>query len=130
MTAKINGEKIPVPEHVGHKYIPLKVIPIDYLKSQKAKNHRRFDVFVRKGCKCCVPNCDKEGVILIASLAPNGNIHLDLYTKDFMLMTVDHREALGVGGTDSWENKFPMCRKHNEKKGQKTYEEFLKTLAH
>ena len=129
MMAEINGEQVPVPKYVGHKYTPVKIIPIDYLNTEKAQNHRRFGVFVRKGCKCCVPNCNQEGVILIEGVAPNGGTHLDLYTQDFTLMTVDHREALAIGGVNDWENKFPMCRKHNEKKGCRSYEEFLKSLA-
>ena len=128
MKIKTNGDKIDVPESIGHKYFPFRYIPIDYLNGVKAKKHKRIGVFARKGCKCCVPGCEHEGVFLIVGLSKKGDFHIDLYTKDFMLMTVDHRKPLGEGGEDNWENKYPMCNNHNAKKGQQNYEEFLQSL--
>lgn len=50
--------------------------------------HHRLTVFVNKGRECVT--CDREGIFLLKTQHKDGSIHVDLYTKDFIMMTVDH----------------------------------------
>jgi len=43
----------------------------------------------------------------------NGGIHIDLYTADLTLMTVDHIIPKSFGGDMSLDNLRPMCRPCN-----------------
>jgi 5-methylcytosine-specific restriction endonuclease McrA len=78
---------------------------LDYL--EKYKDHRRLKVFYHKGTKCAF--CSKEGVRLIKRM-DNGSIHVDLYTADLTLMTVDHIIPKSFGGDMSLDNLRPMCK--------------------
>jgi 5-methylcytosine-specific restriction endonuclease McrA len=123
MMVIINDEQIQVPEKL-HGWYPVKVLPLEFLNSEYARRHRRLSVFAFKGVKCSVPNCKHEGAFLMECEQRSNKtgkvqgIHIDLYTKDFALMTVDHHIALANGGNDHLDNKFPMCSKHNGKKGK------------
>lgn len=82
------------------------------------RDHRRLTVFYNKGYCCAVPDCPREGYYLIAARQERGGgIHIDVYTKDFHLMTVDHILPKSKGGGEELENKQPMCAYHNTKKG-------------
>ncbi len=88
------------------------------------REHHRLTVFVHKGRKCV--NCDREGVLLLVTEG-RGGIHVDLYTDDFVLMTVDHIVPKSVGKLMGWTdeeiedllNKQPMCEPCNGSKGCK-----------
>lgn len=90
--------------------------------------HHRLTVFVHKGRKCV--NCDREGVLLLVTEG-RGGIHVDLYTDDFVLMTVDHIVPKKVGRQIGWTkeqiedllNKQPMCGPCNWHKGHKLTQE-------
>lgn len=80
---------------------------------------RRLTIFRTKGiqCTCC-------GVIatrVIKGINPSGgkygSSHVNLYTNDGLLITVDHIIPLSKGGPDTLENKQPMCCICNGKKG-------------
>lgn len=96
------------------------------------KNHERLEVFANKG-RCCVI-CDRVGFLLLITEEANGSQHVDLYTDDFVLMTVDHivpkKIAKDLGWSkeqiESLDNRQPMCDPCNNKKGDKniTNEEF------
>jgi 5-methylcytosine-specific restriction endonuclease McrA len=77
---------------------------LDHL--EKYKDHRRLKVFYHKGTKCAF--CSKKGVRLIKRM-DNGSIHVDLYTADLTLMTVDHIIPKSFGGDMSLDNLRPMC---------------------
>ena len=99
------------------------------------KDHERLHVFAQKGRKCV--SCDRVGTFLIISKEISsqysrkrgsvGREHVDLYTDDFVLMTVDHitPRSLGVAlgwpeeWTESTDNKQPMCNPCNESKADK-----------
>lgn len=89
------------------------------------KDHRRLTVFVHKGRKCVI--CDREGTLLLTTIESTGSKHVDLYTDDFVLMTVDHIVPKKVGKEIGWTlkqiedilNKQPMCDPCNNKKGCK-----------
>lgn len=114
-----DDEIIKVPSRIGHKYIPVKILPITDIHD-KFSRHKRLKTFHEKGLKCV--NCDRVGKYLIAAKDRHGEVHVDLYTKDFELMTVDHIKPKSLGGTYDIENLNPMCQKCNTKKGN-TYNE-------
>lgn len=113
------GNEIEVPTRIGHGYIPLKMLPLKELET-KYSRHKRLKVFHNKGLKCVT--CDKTGVYLIAARDRGGSIHVDVYTKDFNLMTVDHIKPKSKGGTYDLENLDPMCAKCNTNKADKYVE--------
>ena len=134
MMAWIDGEQKPVPDKLTNRIVQ-RVMPLDFLKSEYARKHHRLQVFAEKGVQCVVPGCDCKGAFLAETAQMNmktgtvSSIHIDLYTKDFQLMTVDHHIALGNGGSDRLENKFPMCERHNSKKGSKDPDTFYQNIA-
>jgi hypothetical protein len=97
--------------------MPLSLLYADY------SEHRRLKVFANKGLDCVV--CDLKGVRLIKSLDKGGGVHIDLYSEDWVLMTVDHivskKQAREMGWNqqqiEALENKQPMCTRCNHAKG-------------
>lgn len=79
--------------------------------------HSRLKVFAQKGRECVV--CGREGVLLLVTESIRGNKHVDLYTEDFILMTVDHINPYSLSKDDTLSNKQPMCDPCNNKKGNK-----------
>lgn len=65
--------------------------------------------------------------MLLVTVDKGGGKHVDLYTDDFVLMTVDHtipkKQAREMGWTrkqiEDLTNKQPMCIACNNKKGHK-----------
>lgn len=113
----------------------LEIIPLAELYTTY-KDHDRLTVFANKGRVCAA--CGREGTFIIRSLeTPRskqsrnrksvGSIHIDLYTDDFVLMTVDHitpKYIAKIAGwnttdTESLNNKQPMCDPCNNRKGHK-----------
>ena len=86
-------------------------------------NHKRLKVFANKGRKCII--CDREGTLLLITVGKNGDRHIDLYTDDFILMTVDHTMPKSIARKLGWprteiealDNKQPMCKHCNSSKG-------------
>ena len=112
----LDGELIKVPERIGHNYIPVKIIPMVDLHD-KFSRHKRLKTFHHKGLKCV--RCERVGKYLIAGKDRGGQIHLDIYTKDFELMTVDHIKPKSLGGSYDIENLDPMCNFCNSEKSNK-----------
>lgn len=81
----------------------------------KYNDHRRLQVFAKKGTACV--RCGVAGVQLIASLDPGGGHHIDLFTADFTLMTIDHILPRSKGGQNALANYQPMCQHCNSRKG-------------
>jgi len=107
-----------IPKKIGHGYIPVKSLGIEFLQTDFAKEHRRLTVFHHKGTVCANLECGKMGVHVIEAKQKRGNSsHIDVYTKDFELMTVDHIMPKCAGGSEELSNKQPMCQKCNENKG-------------
>lgn len=95
--------------------------------------HARLQVFAEKGRECV--SCDRVGTLLILSRETSGSkrskkrnsvnrIHVDLFTDDFVLMTVDHivpkalarKWGWGKLPIESLDNKQPMCEPCNGSK--------------
>ena len=104
---------IKVPSRIGHNYIPIEILSIEELCTKYSK-HKRLKVFSHKGLNCV--NCSREGKYLISGKDINGYIHVDLYTKDFILMTIDHIKPKSKGGSYNIENLNPMCTHCNSRK--------------
>ena len=134
MMAIIDGQRKEVPEKLTNRVVQ-RVMPLDFLNSEYARKHHRLQVFGEKGTQCVVPGCTCKGVFLAETAQVNkkdgkiSSIHIDLYTEDFQLMTVDHHIALSKGGSDHIDNKFPMCERHNSKKSSKDPEVFYANIA-
>ena len=99
------------------------------------KDHRRLGVFHRKGTICVCCGAGKEGVYLVENHTESkrgriGSRHVDVFTKNWVLMTIDHMIPLAEGGTSDWDNLQPMCTRCNSKKEDKliTVEELQQRL--
>ena len=83
--------------------------------------HRRLKVFFNKGTKCANPDCDRIGTRLLINelqLKRTSQIHVDIFTDDDVLMTVDHKVPISKDGAfEDLSNLQPMCTHCNTKKG-------------
>lgn len=103
----------------------IEVLPLKELYAVHQR-HDRLKVFAQKGRECVI--CDREGVLLLVTLDKGGGRHIDLYTEDFVLITVDHIVPKKIGKMLGWtrsqrealSNKQPMCLPCNNKKGHST----------
>jgi hypothetical protein len=133
MKTKVDGEVIQIPEMVLGWRV-LRIIPLQYLESKKAKAHRRLSVFALKGIECNVRECTCKGAFLLERAALNKKgkvigIHIDVFTKDLELMNVDHHIPKIDGGTNNIENLYPMYEYHNRVKGRTLPENFYKIFG-
>lgn len=111
------------------------ILPLSDLYTRYA-NHKRLKIFCIKGRECVT--CERVGTLLLITEGADGGIHIDLYTDDFILMTVDHIVPKKVGRELGWTkrqiedilNKQPMCQPCNSSKGHKhiTNEQFKKRI--
>jgi len=115
-----NNKMVKLPKRIGHRYIPIEILPMSELKT-KYSRHKRLRVFNEKGLQCV--RCSRVGKYLIAAQDKGGGIHVDIYTKYFELMTVDHIKPKSKGGNFSIENLDPMCCFCNTEKSDKYDEE-------
>lgn len=131
MMAEIGGKLVEVPERLSGRKV-VQVLPMSYLESDHARSHHRLEVFAFKGVQCVVPECTCRGAFMAVTHEGRDEtrgFHYDVYTADFKLMTVDHHIAKANGGGDELENKFPMCERHNSKKGQLPPEIFFQRFV-
>lgn len=109
---------IKFPQILGHKYSFHELLEFELLQT-KYSTHRRLKVFFHHGTKCVAENCNKEGIYLIKAKNNAGGFHIDLYTKDFEMMTIDHIIPKSKGGKNEIENLQPMCNTCNAKKADR-----------
>lgn len=114
---KENGEKF-----IGN-YIFSSELPLSDLH-EVYNNHRRLKVFADKGRECV--RCGLVGTRLIIGEDLYGGMHVDLYTDDLIMMTVDHIHPKSKGGSNDLSNLDPMCGPCNFAKGATVETQVLK----
>ena len=113
-----NRQPMQVPNKIGHSYTFKEFLDFEKLNTA-FKNHKRLRVFHAHGTRCANPGCGKEGIHLIKAANNQNGFHIDVYTKDFEMMTIDHILPRSLGGSNAIENLQPMCNTCNHKKGNK-----------
>jgi 5-methylcytosine-specific restriction endonuclease McrA len=79
---------------------------------------RRIAPHMELGFKCA--RCARVGSTYHLEFSPSsGAYHLDLYTEDDFLMTIDHVHPRAKGGKDTLSNYQMMCQPCNTRKGDK-----------
>lgn len=106
---------IKFPQILGHKYTFHELLDITLLQT-KFSTHRRLRVFFHHGTICINNSCSKEGIYLIKAKNNAGGFHVDLYTENFEMMTIDHIVPKSKGGNNDIDNLQPMCHTCNTKK--------------
>lgn len=77
----------------------------------------RLRDIIRLDNKCAANGCSRVGSKFLVSIYYDGSIHVDLYSDDNTLMTIDHIIPKSKGGANSIDNYQMMCQPHNNDKG-------------
>jgi 5-methylcytosine-specific restriction endonuclease McrA len=78
---------------------------------------RRTRIHFEMGLECVT--CGRTGIVYHLEVTRSGSFHLDLYSKDDVLMTIDHIKARAKGGMDIAANRQMMCDPCNFEKADK-----------
>lgn len=111
-------------DSIGYSSVLIEILPFDLLYT-KYGAHKRLGTFAKHGLDCGC--CGIVGTRLVKRKDKGGGVHVDLYTDNWVLMTVDHVIPKAKGGPDTFDNKQPLCTDCNFLKGCKeiTNEELL-----
>ncbi len=112
---------------LGEIELSLDKLPIKELTHYGKIEHRRLKVFHRKGTECVNPECNRVGTKLMVNEVRGrrqkkgpGSIHVDIYTEDNIMMTIDHIHPKSKGGAVLDMNNLQiMCTKCNSNKSDK-----------
>lgn len=85
----------------------------------------RLQDLLRVGKCCVVPNCGVIGDRICVTLGKDGGVHIDLYDKNYVLLTIDHIIPKSKGGKNHISNYQTMCIFHNSEKGSKIEESII-----
>jgi 5-methylcytosine-specific restriction endonuclease McrA len=108
----------------GHRYKILEVLSfsegLKRIKNSKSHRLQSLSYLIKnKGTKCVNENCDNEGSKFMIGLDRGGGVHIDLYTHDNILMTIDHIIPKSKEGPNHVNNYQLMCCTCNSNKGNK-----------
>ena len=78
---------------------------------------RRMPAIFHMGFQC--RHCPEKGVKFCLEKTIGGQYHLDLYSENDVLMTIDHKVPKSKGGEDDLSNYQCLCHICNGKKGNK-----------
>lgn len=100
--------------YAGNKFVD--EMPLSDIRNKYA-DHNRLRVFVEKGmvCNCC----GRVGTRFLLVEDSGGGQHLDLFTADGVLMTVDHILPQSKGGTWDMYNLDVLCAPCNHEKADR-----------
>ena len=115
---------------LGEVDLSIGKLPVKELAFYGETEHRRLKVFHKKGTKCVTPGCDKVGTKLLVNevftrkqhkkIPGSGSIHVDIYTENNVMMTIDHIHPKSKGGAVLDMNNLQiMCTKCNSNKSDK-----------
>lgn len=76
---------------------------------------RRAIIHFEIGHQCV--RCSRQGVEYRLEDRGKGGLHLDLYSGDGMMMTIDHIHPRSKGGSNTVDNYQMMCELCNSRKG-------------
>jgi 5-methylcytosine-specific restriction endonuclease McrA len=116
--------KLKLSETLGEVNLSIGLLPIKELEFYGKIEHRRLKVFHAQGTKCVNPECGRVGTKLMVNEVTykkgSKHIHVDVFTEDNILMTVDHIIPKCKGGAvEDMSNLQIMCTRCNTKKGDK-----------
>lgn len=86
---------------------------------------RRVRIHMDMGMGLACVTCDRVGAMYHLEVTRGGQFHLDLYSGDDVMMTIDHVVAQSKGGTNAPHNKQMMCGPCNLDKGAKDMSELV-----
>jgi hypothetical protein len=93
--------------HLGNGRFLVAEIPIEHLAIY-SEGHK-LAVFYNKGTECIC--CGDAGVHLAVTTDKNGESRwIELYTSEWIVLTVDHILPKAQGGLNEMDNYQPMCR--------------------
>lgn len=94
-----------------YKQPSIQVIEFDL---EKFKEHHRMQVFYEQWCKCV--NCNRVWSVMVIRTCYDWSKHIDLFTEDWVMMTVDHIIPRCRWWVDHISNYQPMCEPCNQRK--------------
>lgn len=117
----------------GENFTPFKlngstiINEFSYEEGLKLVMNRSFEsdrlyTLLKLGRKCVVPNCKVVGDKICVRVEKGGSVHVDLYSKDYTMLTIDHIMPKSKGGANHISNYQMMCLPHNTQKGSKITE--------
>ena len=89
----------------------------DLEKLEQYATHRRLQTFYDHGTECVYFGCSAKGTKLVQWKANDNSIHMDLFTDDDVMMTVEHVIPRSLGGKNHISNYLPACQRCNERRG-------------
>ena len=115
--------------HLGNGRYLLHELPYEHLVIYTGGH--KLAVFNEKGTACAC--CGDVGIHLVVTVNHNGTQkQIELYTDDWVAMTVDHIVPKSRGGLNHIDNYQPLCRWCNAIKSDKnmTTEELRQMISY
>lgn len=92
---------------------------IEICKKSKSKRLKSLSKLSEQSTKCNNPTCNVIGTKFCIGTDKAGNNHIDLYSEDMTMITIDHIMPKSKGGKNTIDNYQLLCKPCNELKGDK-----------